>query len=135
MPGSFFDTNVVIYVASGDTVKADKAETLLSAGGTISVQVLNEIANVARRKMGLSWIRTHTFLTLIRGLMIVQPMTVQIHQTGLRIAETYKLSIYDAMIVASSLQATCDTLWSEDMQHGMIFEGRLRIANPFRSSV
>jgi predicted nucleic acid-binding protein len=113
-------------------VKADKAETLLGAGGTISVQLLNEIANVARRRMDLSWERTHTFLTLIPGLMIVQPMTVQIHQTGPRIAERYKLSIYDAMIVASSLQATCDTLWSEDMQHGMVFEGQSRIANPFR---
>jgi predicted nucleic acid-binding protein len=51
MPGSFFDTNVLVYLASGDRVKADKAETLLDAGGAISVQVLNELTNVGRRKM------------------------------------------------------------------------------------
>lgn len=47
MPGSFFDTNVLIYVASADRAKADRAEQLIAAGGVISVQVLNEIANVA----------------------------------------------------------------------------------------
>ena len=62
MPGSFFDTNVLLYVASGDPAKADRAEKLIGDGGTISVQVLNEIANVARRKMGMSWTETHTLL-------------------------------------------------------------------------
>ena len=59
MPGSFFDTNVLLYVASGDRAKADRAEELIGAGGFISVQVLNEIANVVRRKMRLSWAGTH----------------------------------------------------------------------------
>jgi len=54
MPGSFFDTNVLLYVASGDPAKADRAEELVHAGGTISVQVLNEITNVACRKKGFS---------------------------------------------------------------------------------
>jgi predicted nucleic acid-binding protein len=49
----------------------------------------------------------------------------------LTIAERYNLSIYDAMIAASALTADCDTLWSEDMQHGMVIDGRLRIINPF----
>ena len=49
MQGSFFDTNVLVYLAPGDKVKADRAEALLSDGGVISVQVLNELANVARR--------------------------------------------------------------------------------------
>ena len=52
MPGSFIDTNVLVYLASGDPVKADKAERVLGeVGGVISVQVLNEFVNVARRKM------------------------------------------------------------------------------------
>ena len=51
MPGSFFDTNVLVYLASGDVAKADRAEATLAKGGSISVQVLNELANVARRKM------------------------------------------------------------------------------------
>jgi predicted nucleic acid-binding protein len=54
MPGSFLDTNVLLCLASADTVKADRAEAILAEGGAISVQVLNEIASVARRKMQMS---------------------------------------------------------------------------------
>ena len=68
MPGSFFDTNVLLYVASGDPAKARRAEALIGGGGRISVQVLNEIANVARRKMGMSWPETYSFLATIRRI-------------------------------------------------------------------
>jgi len=134
MPGSFFDSNVLLYVASADQTKAERAERLIAEGGTISVQVLNEIANVARRKMALSWGETRAFLTMMRALLPVQPLTTSLHESGLDLAERYGLSIYDAMIVAAALQADCDTLWSEDMQHGLIVEGRLRITDPFASA-
>jgi predicted nucleic acid-binding protein len=132
MPGSFFDTNVLIYLAFDDAAKADRAEALIRDGGAISVQVLNELANVARRKMKMSWQDTHAFLSLLRGLLNVHPLAVETHETGLALAERYNLAIYDAMIAASALAADCDTLWSEDMQHGMVIDGRLRVANPFR---
>jgi predicted nucleic acid-binding protein len=132
MPGNFFDTNVILYLASNDERKAEQAERLISAGGTISVQVLNEITNVARRKMQLSWQDTLAFLALTRDLLSVEPLTVETHETGLLLAERYSLSAYDAMIAASALQADCETLWSEDMQSGALIEGRLRIANPFQ---
>ena len=60
------------------------------------------------------------------------PLTAETHALGLDFAERYTLSIYDAMIAASALDAGCDTLWSEDMQHGMELEEGLRIVNPFR---
>ena len=132
MPGSFFDTNVLIYIASGDSVKADQAEAIIGNGGAISVQVMNELANVARRKMRMSWQDTHSLLSLLRGLLTVHPVTIETHETGLALAERYKLSIFDAMIAASALHADCDTLWSEDMQHGMALDDRLRVVNPFR---
>ncbi|HEV8679278.1 MAG TPA: PIN domain-containing protein [Stellaceae bacterium] len=133
MPGRFFDTNVLLYVVSGDAGKSDRAEQLIRDGGTISVQVLNEIANVSRRKLGLSWAETRALLSTVRGLLPVQPVTIDVHETGLDLAERYGLSTYDAMIAASALQADCDTLWSEDMQHGMVLNDRLRIVNPFRA--
>ena len=132
MPGSFFDTNVLIYLASGDPVRADRAEKLLAKGGAISVQVLNEVANVARRKMQMSWPETRSFLSILRGLLNIHSVTTEVHENGLTLAERYNLSVYDAMIAASALAAECDTLWSEDMQHGMMIDGRLRITNPFR---
>ena len=133
MPGSFFDTNVLLYIASDDTAKADRTEKLIAAGGKISVQVLNEVVSVARRKMGLSWTETHTFLSLLRDVLNVEPVTLEIHETGLALAERYGLSTFDAMIAASALRADCDTLWSEDMQNGMLVADRLRIVNPFKA--
>jgi predicted nucleic acid-binding protein len=131
MPGSFFDTNVLVYLVSSNPVKAERAETIVSSGGTISVQVLNELANVARRKMCLSWNETRAFLSMIRGLLLVSPITPEIHENGLALAERHSLSIYDAMIVASALDANCGVLWSEEMQDGMTIEKRLRVVNPF----
>ncbi len=135
MHASFFDTNILVYIASGDPIKADQAEAAIGAGGAISVQVLNELTNVARRKMQMSWADTHAFLTMLRGLLTVHPVTLEIHQTGLKLAERYGFSLYDAMIAASALRAGCETLWSEDMQHGMALDEGLRIVNPFRGPI
>jgi len=134
MPGSFFDSNVLVYIASGDPAKADRAEKLISEGGTISVQVLNEVANVVRRKMRMTWLETRVFLSSLSGLLKVESITIETHKMGLALAERYGLSLYDAIIAASALQAGCDTLWSEDMHDGLMLDGRLRIASPFRGT-
>jgi predicted nucleic acid-binding protein len=131
MPGDFLDTNVLIYLASGDTLKADRAEAVVARGGAISVQVLNEVANVARRKMRMSWTETHAFLATLRSLLTVHALTLETHNSGVKLAERYGLSTFDAMIAASALQAGCDRLWSEDMQHGLVVDTNLRIVNPF----
>jgi predicted nucleic acid-binding protein len=134
MPGSFIDTNILLYIASGDPVKAAKAEEIVGLGGMISVQVLNELTNVARRKMHMSWTETHDFLNMLRSLLTVHPLTIETHETGLALAERYGLSTYDAMIVGAAAHAGCDTLWSEDMHDGLVVENRLRIVNPFRTA-
>lgn len=61
----------------------------------------------------------------------ILPLTDTIHRDGLRIAERYKLAIYDSMIVAAALAAGCDRLWSEDLQHGLVIDAPLEVANPF----
>jgi predicted nucleic acid-binding protein len=134
MPGSFLDTNILISLASDDATKADRAEAIVREGGTISVQVLNEVANVARRKMLWSWREARGFLSSLRELLTVHPVTVDTHELGLALAERYQLGVYDALIAASALLAECDKLWSEEMQDGMTIDGRLRIINPFRAS-
>jgi predicted nucleic acid-binding protein len=131
MPASFFDTNVLVYLLSRDATKADLVEQAIGRGGAISVQVLNELANVARRKLQISWAETHLFLDSLRGLLTVHPVTLEIHDTGLGLAERYGMPTYDAMIAASALHAGCRTLLSEDFQHGMLLKEGLRIANPF----
>lgn len=130
MAGSFFDTNVLVYLASADAAKADRSEAVL-AEGAASVQVLNELASVARRKMQMSWPDIRSFLSAVQDLLVIHPLTAKTHETGLALAERYGLSIYDAMIAAAALQAGCDVLWSEDMQHGLLLDEGLRIVNPF----
>ena len=131
MKGSFFDTNVLVYLLSGDSAKADVVERALAEGGTISVQVLNELANVSRRKLQSSWKDTNTFLDLLRGLLSVVPITIEVHDAGLRLADRYGMPVYDAMIASSALHAGCGTLLSEDFQHGLVLKEGLRITNPY----
>jgi predicted nucleic acid-binding protein len=131
MSGSFLDTNIILYSASNDPAKAQRARDVIAAGGMINIQVLNETVSVARRKMRMPWSEIRDILTSVRSLLDVRPLTITTHEMGLDLSIQHNLSIYDSMIVAAALEADCDVLWSEDMQHGMIFAGRLRVANPF----
>ena len=131
MSGNFFDSNVLLYLASGEPERARQVRGLLNIGGHVSVQVLNEMASVSRRKFRMSWFDVSELLAEIKRTLAIDPVTLDIHQSGLRLAERYGFSIFDSFIVAAALTAECDTLWSEDMQHGMTIDGRLRIANPF----
>ena len=128
----FFDTNVLLYLLSGDDTRADRAEQALSAGGVISVQVLNEFASVATRKLKMSIAEIREVLATFRSVCSIVPISEETHDVGLQIAEKYGLSVYDAMIVASALLAGCKTLVSEDLQHGQVLDGRLTVRNPFR---
>lgn len=131
----FFDTNVVLYLMSGDPVKADRAEELLAVGGSISVQVLNEFTAVALRKLGMTWVEIREVLAQVRAVCPVEPISVTTHDRAAVVAERYGLSMYDALIVAAALLAGCKTLYSEDMRHGQVIERQLTIHNPFKSGV
>ncbi len=130
-PEVFIDTSVLLYLLSADNHKADRAEIIVRAGGLISVQVLNEIANVARRKLAMSWAEINEVSALIRSVCPAAPLTVETHDRGRLVAERYGLSVYDAMIVAAALLGGCETLYSEDMQDGLLIDRQLRICNPF----
>ncbi|HTV69920.1 MAG TPA: PIN domain-containing protein [Rhizobiaceae bacterium] len=133
MPSVFFDSNVLLYAAADEGKKRARVEALIRANGTISVQVLSEIASVARRKMRMDWDETVEFVAAFRNWLHVIPLTEQIHDDGIRLARRYQLSVYDGMIVAAAIDADCTVLYSEDMQNGMIVDSKLRIQNPFLS--
>jgi predicted nucleic acid-binding protein len=127
----FFDTTVLIYAISDADPRAVVAEELLASGGYISVQVLNEFAAVARRKLKMSWGEIEEALTAIRDLCEPPgPLTVEVHESALKLAALYRYNIYDALILAAALDAGCGTLYSEDMQDGQKI-GSLTIRNPF----
>ncbi|WP_260598505.1 PIN domain-containing protein [Sphingomonas endolithica] len=131
MPGSFFDSNVPLSVAVGDDAKANLAEQLLSSGGIVSVQVLNEVANVALRKYGFTIPEVVTFIDSLRFVVKVVPVTVETHEVALIVRERHRFAFHDCAIVAAALLADCETLWSEDMHDGLVVDGRLTIRNPF----
>lgn len=127
----FLDTNVLLYLLSGDGPKANRAETLLAGRGIVSVQVLNELANVAIRKLGLTWRELGDLIAAVRASCEVQPLTEELHDQARELAERYRLSFYDASIVSSALDAGCKILYSEDLQHGLKIDRTLTIRNPF----
>ena len=133
-PGEFLDSNVLVYAFTTDP-RAARAQGLLARGCAISVQGLNEFTNVARRKLRMKWEEVREALAAIRTLCrTVLPVDIDMHTDAVRIAEHHGYGIFDALIVAAALRADCGVLWSEDMQDGVILDGRLRIANPFRAA-
>ena len=130
---SFFDTNVLLYLLSKDAAKADRAEALLASGGVVSVQVLNEFASVASRKLAMTIPEIREILSTIQGVCIVKPLDIETHKLGLELAERYGFSIYDGMIVAAAVHAECTILYTEDLQQGQMI-AKLQIRNPFVGS-
>jgi predicted nucleic acid-binding protein len=127
----FFDTNVLLYLLSEDCQKADRAETIMAQGGVISVQVLNEFASVAFRKLKMAYAEIRDTLSIVRAVCQTQAITIGIHEQGLDVAERFGFSLYDSMIVSAALQAGCTILYSEDMRHGQDIDGQLLVTNPF----
>jgi predicted nucleic acid-binding protein len=128
----FFDTNILVYAFARNDSRATIAEGLLARGGTLGVQNLNEFVNVAVRKLAMPWKEVVEALRVIRALCRSPvPLTVQTHEAALRISVRYGYHIYDSLVVAAALQASCRTLYSEDMNDGQAIEG-LTIRNPFK---
>jgi predicted nucleic acid-binding protein len=126
----FFDTNVLLYLLSDDAARVERAEQLLLGRGVISVQVLNEFAAAASGKFAMSIPEIRTVLAAIRTACAVKPLEVETHELGLELAERYRYSVYDSMIIAAALRAGCTMLFSEDLQDGQKID-TLTICNPF----
>jgi predicted nucleic acid-binding protein len=125
------DTNVVVY-AFVDDHRKEMARSLLTKDPCLSVQVLNEFTRVARRKLKLGWPKVdEAVVELVRLSNSIVSLTTTVHHQGRRIAERYRLGIYDALIIAAALEGGCETLFSEDMQDGLVIDNRLTVRNPF----
>jgi predicted nucleic acid-binding protein len=128
---AFFDTNVLVYAAlREEEVKAERARECMREGGVTSVQVWNEFANVFSRKFGRKWPEVREAERDLRDLVEVMPLSVGTHERALTLAARFRFGFYDALIVASALEASCEVLYTEDLQDGQKIEG-LTIRNPF----
>jgi predicted nucleic acid-binding protein len=128
---AFLDTNILVY-AIGDDAKAALARQLMERGFVGSVQSLNEFSNVTRKRFGWSWEQIGTATASIRTLAgKVVPTEVDDHVLSLDLAARYRLSVFDALMLAIALRAQCAVFYSEDMHHGLVIEDRMTILNPF----
>lgn len=127
----FLDSNILLYSYSNDA-RSSTAKRITSEPYAISIQVLNEFANVSIRKQNLDWDTVENRLIAIVTLAeTIVPLSMETHMLGLEVARRYRLQLYDGMIVAAALLADSETLLSEDMHHGLVIEDRLTIRNPF----
>lgn len=129
---NFLDTNILVY-ALADDGKSAVAHELMRGPFVLSVQALNEFANVGRRKLGLSWERVSGHLEdIVLAAHLILPVEPETTRAALRLAPRYKLAFYDALMVAAALSAGCSNYYSEDLHDGLVIDGVLTVVNPFR---
>lgn len=132
----FFDTNVLVYLYSIDEPEKQQAalkQIEVSENRWISTQVLSELSNTLRKKFSLEYSAIVNVLNEIQEsfqVITVLPITIE---HALHLAQTYRYSYYDSLILAASLEKTCRFLYSEDMQHQQIIDQQLTIINPFET--
>ena len=120
---AFVDTNVLVY-AQGPGAKGDTARQMLLEGGIVSVQVLNESANVLRKKFRLDRPVVAEAVADVRALFEpIQPVDIATHDAALALASAHGFNFNDTLIVASALDAGCETLSTEDLQAGRLIDG------------
>ncbi len=131
MSKPFIDSNVVLYLLSGDISKADRAQSLLAAGAIISVQVLNEVASVCLRKLKMPWPEIDDLLMALKATCEVVPLTVGSQEKAVALAQKHQISVYDANIVACAVMSGANLLFTEDMHPGLQIDN-LVLKNPFK---
>lgn len=127
----FADTNVVVYAFAKDDTKIAVAEGILEKQPTISVQVISEFLNVCRIKLGMDIPTRHKLAQeLIAGCNVVA-LEPRVVEKAMQVEVQGQISYWDALIVAAALLSGCDTLYTEDLEHGRTFDGQLTVVNPF----
>jgi len=128
------DTNIAIYAFDDVSAKAPVARSTLASADYLSVQVLNEFANVTVRKRGRSWADAAWGVTRLRDSVDeICGVDAVANAEALRLAVRYQLSFYDSLMLAVALAGGARTIFSEDMHDGLVIDDMLRVVNPFRA--
>lgn len=138
-PLFFLDTNIFVYaLLASEPRKKVRAVQLLeqalaSHTGCVSYQVIQEFANVSLRKFAQCF-SVHECKQFIDAAM--QPLnrvasSPELFEAALNLHDETRYSFYDCLVIAAALQAGANVLYTEDLQHNQLIDGRLRIVNPF----
>ena len=130
---TFLDSNVVIYCYTSTELAKQSIATDLANGEDVyvSTQVLQETANILRKKFGKPWPEILSVVDEICQNFHVHQNNELTIREALRIAEKYGFSLYDSLILAAALQIGCRKVYSEDMQHHQVIDSTLEVINPF----
>jgi predicted nucleic acid-binding protein len=133
----FVDTNILIYAYSiTETDKRNITFTILESYSiVISVQVINEFIWTMNRKFNINYDKLEVLVDRFWKKFKVSLINKFSIEKALKIAQDYKYSYWDSLIIASALENECTILFTEDMQNGQVIEGRLRIKNPYTSTL
>ncbi len=126
----FLDSNVVIYALGDDQNKKEIAQDLLAQTPILSTQVLTEVSQVCLRKLKLESDVVAEWIALLNAQTHIIKISHEIIQSAIKTSKKYQYSFYDSLIIATSLHAGVEILYSEDMQHGQQIEN-IKIINPF----
>lgn len=134
----FLDTNIIVYLF--DTSEPDKrwkakklfAKLQKNKRGYISAQVVNEFIVITSQKIThpLPLDRVEGKLLFLQGTLHISPLYFETSRKAIEIRRRYRYSYWDSLIIASALESNCSILYSEDMHHGQVIEGKLTIHNP-----
>ena len=127
----FADTNLFIYAESQNEDKAEIAIEIIQKSPVISTQVINETVSVLIRKHKFLLSEAHEIAESLLDLCEVAALDVFTLRKAIDLTKHYSLSHWDSLIVAAALLANCEILYSEDMQHGQVFDNQLTVVNPF----
>ena len=115
---AFVDTNVAVYALGRDTDKKTRAKQILDAAPVASSQVINEAISVLMGRQQFAREEAYEVADALLKLVAVAPVTANTVRDAMTVGKRYDLSHWDALIVAAAIATRCDTLYSEDMQHG-----------------
>lgn len=133
----FVDSNIWLYalLAPDDATKSIAARRLLqSEGAIVSPQVIHEVCSNLLKKAGFSEERVRDVILAFFERQVVFDLTVAELIAASQLREQLSLSYWDSLIVAAALASGAEVLYSEDMQHGLVVNGRLMIVNPFHGT-
>jgi predicted nucleic acid-binding protein len=142
MSGRFFlDTNIFVYTFDASApAKAAIATELVKRAiktkiGVISYQVVQEFFNVAMRhfESPLTAAEADQYLAATFRPLLAVHSSPALFSEALRLASKFRLAWYDSLILSAAIEAQCDTLYSEDLQHGQRLES-VTVTNPFAQS-
>ncbi len=129
---AFIDSDIILYLYSKSEIeKRKKCETLFENSDVIiSIQVINEVANILYKKLKLDWDDIKSAILELFEKFSVQTIHSSTIQEACDIALKYKYSYYDSLILATALENQCNIIYIEDMHHNQLIENKLNIQNP-----